>query len=1245
MKTMLIANRIHEEVVQVPGLGKRMPWRGLGLKRLLRMGRDFALWLIATTALSAWCATHVVSNTNDTGSGSLREAILSANLSTNIPDIIHFNIPGPGPHTLSPLTPLPSLTDPVLIDGYSQSGASPNTLTNSDNAVLQILLLESLVIDTTNSTVRGLALPAIQVGATPGLNGSNAVEGCFIGLDTTGTNSLGSPGFGILVQTPNNRIGGPQPAARNIISGKGAVGIEIFETFGTNNVVLGNFIGTDRTGTKSIGNVDRAVAVNMNASGNFIGGIAAGAGNVISGNLDRGITLDGSFNSVQGNLIGTTVTGQPLGNARTGVEIGGAFNSVGSGIVGNVIAYNGIDGGGTYNTNGVDVKPGATFFSIQNNSIFENKGLGIDVKADNLITPGFPVLTLVSNTPTATLVEGMFMPNAGFYLELFTDSTVDPSGHGEGRTRLFSGAAATDAGGVFKLSFPSQVAPGLFVSATANLNTEFSEARMVTAALGANSWSSEGNGQWRDGANWSLQGPPFVGHSLVLITNAGSKTVSTETTTPGFETTLTISNLVLSAPAGATNTLRLAQGSSTPLRVLRSLDIQSGGALVLKDSALAFEGPNPIGIDGRLTLDGGWLTATNHNVQLLVGRHGPGALTVSNGLLLVPYPIVGADDGADGTWHVAGGTNLVTTTFDIADHLNATGTVVVTGGLLSAPDTYVGLFGNGRLLVSNGVFQCAGVAVIGSQASAQGNFIAAGGTSTFDGMMIGVDPLATGTVLVTGHAQVNVNGPLDNHGTITVAGGNLDVLGLFDSGNSNSALRVTGGQFTATNDNSHVSSVTISNGTFLARDVFLGNSQMGTLTVAGTATVALPGSFNGLTVGGNGGTGIVHQAGGEMLLANTDINVGGLFSPAFGTINMTDGTIRAGRMFVGGQGGGNGTVKMDGGLLVASNLQVNGTSQFVLNGGRLQTWSSEFTVPLVVGDGLQSASYELLGGTNVFGDGLSVASHAQLAGIGTILGSVTNSGAIVPGAPVGRLNIKGDLLLGATSELRLDLGGYVPGTQFDHIEVSDSVRLGGKLTVSFSRDFQTVLTNGASFTVLTAGTPLTGAFANVASSGSLTTTDGYARFTVLYAGSTSLQLTGVVIVDTDGDGLPDWWEDQFGFNKNNPGDAALDSDGDSATNIDEYRAGTVPNDARSVFRLVGFQREASDLRLFWTTVGGKSYRVQTNSPSTAGSLTDQFSDFSPVISVGGVGESMTNFVAAYGQSNAPARYYRVRLVP
>src|SRR6185369_16575967 len=161
----------------------------------------------------------------------------------------------------------------------------------------------------------------------------------------SGTNSLGSPGSGVFVQTPDNRVGGTNPSSRNLVSGKGAVGIEIFESFASNNVVQGNFIGTDRTGTKAIGNTDRALVVNMNASAATIGGEVPGAGNVISGNLNRGITLDGSDNLVQGNFIGTTVTGQPLGNARTGVEIGGARNFVGGTRNGarNVIAFNGVN--------------------------------------------------------------------------------------------------------------------------------------------------------------------------------------------------------------------------------------------------------------------------------------------------------------------------------------------------------------------------------------------------------------------------------------------------------------------------------------------------------------------------------------------------------------------------------------------------------------------------------------------------------------------------------------------------------------------------------------------------------------------------------------------------------------------------------------------------------------------------------------------------------------------------------------
>jgi hypothetical protein len=1126
----------------------------------IRLVKAIAVLVGAAIAGPGLGATFVVTTTNDSGSGSFREAILSANLTTNVPDVIHFDIAGGGPHTIRPLTPLPLVTDPVLIDGYSQPGASPNTLAKGDNAVVRIMVLERLVLDTVQSTVRGLAIPQIQVGDKPGLNGSNVVEGCFIGLDATGTNSLGSPGAGVFVQTPNNRVGGTSPAARNVISGKGATGIEIFEIFATNNVVQGNFIGTDRTGTRAIGNTDRALAINMNASGNFIGGSVAGAGNVISGNLDRGITLDGSSNVVEGNWIGTTVTGQPLGNARTGVEIGGAANRVGGSRsgTGNIIAFNGVDTRGFFTTNGVDVKPGTTSYWLLGNSIYENAGLGIDVNANGQATPGFPVLTLASNTPNGTLIKGTFMPNVGFQLELFTSPVADPSGYGEGKTLLVATNVPTDGAGNFSVLWPVPVAPGLALSATANYATEFSQAVTVTAAGHTNSWANSAGGKWETGSHWSLNVPPYGGHSLVLITNPVTKTIQNDATTAdAFPTTMTISNLVIGGPTGTTNTLMLAHdGTSTPLRVLKNFTVNSGGAVVISNAALQLEGPvgTQVLMDGEMTLNRGSLNVSNNSVQFYVGHRGSGLLTVSNGTFRAYYPIIGARDGSDGTWHIAGGTNIVTTTFDLGDSLTATGTVKMTGGLLTTPSAYIGLFGNGRMLVSDGFFSCANQGLVASQAGAQGTFTASGGVSIFGSMLIGESSTATGAVHVTDSAVVQVIGPMDNRGTVTVSGG---------------------------------------------------------------------------------------------LLVVTDLHVGGLFNPGVGRMTISDGTTLVRNVFVGGQAAGDGAITMSGGTLTSSQLVVNASSRFFFNSGLLQAQSAAVagTVPFVVGDGIGNANLNLIGGTNAFAAGLHIAGNSRLTGAGIVTADVTNSGVIAPGdVTTGRINIRGSLVLSNRSDLRLDLAGYTPGTNFDFIGVLDNVTLGGKLSVSLADNFQAVMTNGASFTLLTADSPLTGAFTNVASGGLLTTTDGYARFTVSYTGTNILRLTNLVIVDTDGDGMPDWWEDAYSFQKLNSEDGLLDRDGDGASNRDEFLAGTSPISAASVFRIVGVQETNANVRISWTTVGGKSYRVQTNAP-TANGFTNAFVDFSPVITAPGAGEATTNFLFNGRTTNSPSGYYRIRVGP
>ena len=99
-----------------------------------------ALVLICSLVLGIWEAsamTFTVINTNDSGAGSLRQAIMSANTNAGL-DTINFNIPGAGVHTITIASDLPNITSPVIIDGYTQSGATPNTLAVGDNAALKI---------------------------------------------------------------------------------------------------------------------------------------------------------------------------------------------------------------------------------------------------------------------------------------------------------------------------------------------------------------------------------------------------------------------------------------------------------------------------------------------------------------------------------------------------------------------------------------------------------------------------------------------------------------------------------------------------------------------------------------------------------------------------------------------------------------------------------------------------------------------------------------------------------------------------------------------------------------------------------------------------------------------------------------------------------------------------------------------------------------------------------------------------
>ena len=164
---------------------------------------------------------------------------------------------------------------------------------------------------------------------------SNVVQGNLIGTDSTGAIDLGNVAGGVVINSGarDNLIGGPEAGARNIISGNDCAGVVINYAGSTENLIQGNYIGTDATGTFTLGNGCEGVLVQSGASNNTIGGTATGAGNLISGNVGNGITivdLESAGNLVAGNYIGTDVTGQSgLGNADDGVVVLAPNNTIG----------------------------------------------------------------------------------------------------------------------------------------------------------------------------------------------------------------------------------------------------------------------------------------------------------------------------------------------------------------------------------------------------------------------------------------------------------------------------------------------------------------------------------------------------------------------------------------------------------------------------------------------------------------------------------------------------------------------------------------------------------------------------------------------------------------------------------------------------------------------------------------------------------------------------------------------------
>ncbi len=348
----------------------------------------------------------VTSTGDDSSTGTLRDAINQANVAGSSITEIDFAIGAVGSaQTINLTSALPALTaNGVFINGLSQGGSGntkqlitlngTNASSNSDGLLLQAsnctvsgLIIEDfgkngIEVDGSNNTLGGTTTGAGNILSgnsgdgvliDAGVSGVS-VLGNFIGTDVTGTKALANS-VGIEVAGNSNLVGGSNTlagsvqAGRNIISGNTKDGV-LIDNGATGNRVLGNYIGTDYTGTKAVAN---SVGIEDAGSHNTLGGSVVNTRNVISGNSSDGILLDSTATAetVQGNYLGLGATSRnALANGSNGIEVQGNANTIGGNSQTNYYVRNFISGNGN---DGVLIGNGATGNQVQGNFI------GIDI--------------------------------------------------------------------------------------------------------------------------------------------------------------------------------------------------------------------------------------------------------------------------------------------------------------------------------------------------------------------------------------------------------------------------------------------------------------------------------------------------------------------------------------------------------------------------------------------------------------------------------------------------------------------------------------------------------------------------------------------------------------------------------------------------------------------------------------------------------------------------------------------------
>ncbi|MEJ7637855.1 MAG: right-handed parallel beta-helix repeat-containing protein [Singulisphaera sp.] len=385
-------------------------------------------------------STFSVINVDDSGKGSLRQAILDANANPGR-DIVDFAIgtklgaglgTNRGVQTIRPRSALPVVTDPLIIDGFSQPKSylefrydplpmieldGSDAVSKAAGAVVDGLRFASTA---SGSVVQGLVINRFTGNGIVLDGGSNNVlRGNYIGTNATGTVGFGNGGSGVVVNSsPYNMIGGSSLADRNVISGNRGVGIRLTDGIASYNNIQNNYIGIDVSGTYAIGNRLGGIALNTGSGNTIDGNVISGNGGGVDPNdtakfsgiliVGNGGGVGASDNLVKDNRVGTDATGmRPLGNAYDGIQV---LNAPRNRFVGNVTSANG--------HHGIDIEGAAA-----GGNLVKGNYAGTDAAGTGALANGFDGVAIVA--PRATVSGNILSGNGRAGLYLFTSLASD----------------------------------------------------------------------------------------------------------------------------------------------------------------------------------------------------------------------------------------------------------------------------------------------------------------------------------------------------------------------------------------------------------------------------------------------------------------------------------------------------------------------------------------------------------------------------------------------------------------------------------------------------------------------------------------------------------------------------------------------------------------------------------------------------------------------------------------------------